>query len=48
MMKNEATLKNVKGLIQKTSDKKKRQPQKRKGLIQKTSNKKSGNPKKCK
>jgi hypothetical protein len=47
-MKKEATQKNTKGLIIKTSDEKRGNPKNTKGLITKTSDKKRGNPKKCK
>jgi hypothetical protein len=48
MMKNEATLKNVKGLIQKTSDKKRGNPKNARGLfkrplIKKAATQKNGN-----
>jgi hypothetical protein len=46
LMKKEVTPKNVKELIQKTSDKKEATPENAKGLIQKASNEKRGNPEK--
>jgi hypothetical protein len=46
-LKKEATPKNIKGLLQKTSDEE-ATPKNVKGLIQKTSDEKRGNPKKRK
>jgi hypothetical protein len=43
-MKKEATPKNAKGLVQKTSDEKRVTSKNAKGLIQKTSDEKRGNP----
>jgi hypothetical protein len=47
-MKKEATSKNIKGLIQKTSDEKEATPKNAKGLLQKIFNEKRGNPKNTK